>query len=335
MRDVGVYNVKRALPRMSWAPENLYNLWQRTHPDGPKRIEISFNQSSRTLFQQRWVSKRCARAYHGDHIKETIFKRWYLPATIPDPRPRRLVLDDKANLEEFAQRRKKEKEYEAEEEAKGLPPVTSLMFADVERRIDVLIFRSCLAPSVYEARRLVVHGKVKLNGKRHQNANTRLAPGDMVTVDPAHIKFLRKPPPRAGWADITKQLMEKGSPNALTPFSLPPYAAPWLFVPAYLETSFAACSFIYVRHPTARPGYSEIPTPYAADGDVMRFTWEWYAKRRSRIRSKSQMARRPEDRALALLEDEGLVIQGRKQYKRQLERRKREKVLLQNNGIWN
>ena len=47
------------------------------------------------------------------------------------------------------------------------------------------------------------------------------------------------------------------------------------------------------------------------------------------------MARRPEDRALALLEDEGLVIQGRKQYKRQLERRKREKVLLQNNGIWN
>ena len=157
----------------------------------------------------------------------------------------------------------------------------------------------------------------------------------MVTVDPAHIKFLRKPPPRAGWADITKQLMEKGSPKALTPFYLPPYAAPWLFVPAYLETSFAACSFIYVRHPTARPGYSEIPTPYAADGDVMRFTWEWYAKRRSRIRSKSQMARRPEDRALALLEDEGLVIQGRKQYKRQLERRKREKVLLQNNGIWN
>ena len=64
----------------------------------------------------------------------------------------------------------------------------------------------------------------------------------MVTVDPAHIKFLRKPPPRAGWADITKQLMEKGSPKALTPFYLPPYAAPWLFVPAYLETSFAACS---------------------------------------------------------------------------------------------
>ncbi|TRM55979.1 hypothetical protein BD626DRAFT_587542 [Schizophyllum amplum] len=335
MRDVGVYNVKRALPRMSWAPQNLYNLWQRTHKDGPKKGDILFNHATRTLFQQRWESKRCTRAYHGDFINETIFKRWYLPSTIPDPRPRRLVLDDKADLEEFAQRRQREKEYEFVQRRKGLPPVTSLMFTDVERRIDVLVFRACLAPSVYEARRLVVHGKVKLNGKQHSNANTRLAPGDMVTVDPAHIKFLRRPPARAGWIDITKQLMEKGSPTQLTPFWLPPYASPWMFIPAYIEASFATCSFVYVRHPTARPGYSEIPTPYDADGDVMRFTWEWYAKRRSRIRSKTQMARRPEDRALALLKDDSIVVHGRKQYKRELERRAREKVLLQNNGIWN
>ena len=60
------------------------------------------------------------------------------------------------------------------------------------------------------------------------------------------------------------------------PFSVPDFAAPFLFVPAYLEVSFPTCSAIYVRHPTARPGYSEIPSPYEADGEVMRLGWEYY-----------------------------------------------------------
>jgi ribosomal protein S4 len=53
-----------------------------------------------------------------------------------------------------------------EEEQKGMAPVASLMFVEVERRMDVFIFRCCFAHSVYEARRLVVHGHVLLNGKR-------------------------------------------------------------------------------------------------------------------------------------------------------------------------
>jgi ribosomal protein S4 len=40
------------------------------------------------------------------------------------------------------------------------------MTAEVERRIDVAIFRPCFAHSIYEARRLVVHGDVYLNGKQ-------------------------------------------------------------------------------------------------------------------------------------------------------------------------
>ena len=86
------------------------------------------------------------------------------------------------------------------------------------------------------------------------------------------------------------------STGGLTPFNLPPYASPFLFIPAYLEPSFSTCSVIYLRHPTARPGYSEIPTPWDADGEVVRLTWEWYSKRRMRIRSKSQLARMPENR---------------------------------------
>lgn len=92
----------------------------------------------------------------------------------------------------------------------------------------------------------------------------------------------------------------KGQPwtrnQKLTPFVLPPYASPFIFIPAYIEPSFATCSAVYVRHPTARPGYSEIPTPYDADGEVVRFAWEWYAKQRPRTRSRSQLARMPYNR---------------------------------------
>lgn len=59
--------------------------------------------------------------------------------------------------------RRKEIDGEDQEE---LPPVGSLMFSEVERRIDVVIFRACLAHSVYDARRMVIHGHVLLNGKK-------------------------------------------------------------------------------------------------------------------------------------------------------------------------
>ncbi len=107
------------------------------------------------------------RAYHGDYINEKIFKRWYLPETLPDVRPRRKVLgDDSTDLEAFALRKNKEKALEEEVEKKGMAPVGSLMFSEVERRIDVFIFRCCFVHSVYEARRLVIHGDVMLNGKK-------------------------------------------------------------------------------------------------------------------------------------------------------------------------
>ena len=141
----------------------------------------------------------------------------------------------------------------------------------------------------------------------------------MVSVDPKDISFLR---PKASSAETSSKELaaeelkiehpvpaegpELGgssqahsgsvSGNGLTPFNLPAYASPFIFIPAYLEVSFATCSVIYVRHPTARPGYSEIPTPYDADGEVVRLAWEWYSKVRPRNRSKRQLAREPENR---------------------------------------
>ncbi|KZT71181.1 alpha-L RNA-binding motif-containing protein [Daedalea quercina L-15889] len=349
MRDANVYHIARAMPRMSWHPRNLYNLWCRSL--GAKSAALNFKSSRTTLFKQRWLAKALLRAYHGDYIKETIFKRWYLPQTLPDVRRQSVAASAAAvSLNKWAQREDaaaREVKRLEEEREKGLAPVVSLIFAEVERRIDVLIFRSCFAQSVYEARRLVIHGQVMLNGKRHTNANTRLAPGDMFSVNPEAIRFLQRkaapqeedekisekdeaaeeayaeseseseeahsedaaePTTKASesesasapdrdyrTAGLDKWKAGKGDTN-LTPFHLPPYASPFIFIPAYIEASFATCSAIYLRHPTARPGYSEIPTPYDADGELMRMAWEWYSKRRSRIRSKSQWAREPENR---------------------------------------
>lgn len=108
------------------------------------------------------------RAYHGDHINEKIFKKWYLPSTLPEVLPKKSVnSDDTATLAKWARRQDDVDQIEnarREESIGALAPVGSLMFAEVERRIDVFIFRCCFAHSVYEARRLVIHGNVKLNG---------------------------------------------------------------------------------------------------------------------------------------------------------------------------
>jgi hypothetical protein len=130
----------------------------------------------------------------------------------------------------------------------------------------------------------------------------------MVSVDPKVISFLQ---PKTSSADKSSEELaaedlndespvstEQSVPVAKdkTPFHLPAYASPFIFIPAYLEVSFSTCSVIYMRHPTARPGYSEIPTPYDADGEVVRLAWEWYSKVRPRNRSKRQFAREPENR---------------------------------------
>ena len=140
----------------------------------------------------------------------------------------------------------------------------------------------------------------------------------MVSVNPKFISFLQLKAPNAEMSSeeqASEELKNKpsdsieesstledssqaqgASSKGLTPFSLPAYASPFIFVPAYLEVSFPTCSVVYVRPPTARPGYSEVPTPYDADGEVVRLAWEWYSKVRPRNRSNRQLAREPENR---------------------------------------
>ena len=148
----------------SWSPANLYNLYQRSY--GPPTTDTQFTkvrllplaqsvpsrespelrrrfapgQSALTMFQQKWKAKQLVRGYHGDWLPEQKFKKNYLPDGLPP------IVGNKAAGEERV-------------------PLASLMFAEVEKRLDTVVFRCCFADSVYKARAMVIHGKVTLNGQ--------------------------------------------------------------------------------------------------------------------------------------------------------------------------
>lgn len=123
-----------------------------------------------------------------------------------------------------------------------------------------------------------------------------------MSVDPKVIRFLQATPPppeketesKEGEVAAETAAETKSSPPSslanpnLTPFNLPPFAAPFIFIPAYIEVSFPTCSAILVRRPTARYNYSEVPSPYDADGEIMRLSWEWYSRVRPRIRGSGE-----------------------------------------------
>ncbi|BGP55793.1 hypothetical protein JCM8202_005641 [Rhodotorula sphaerocarpa] len=291
-------SILKCLPRMSWSPANLYNLYQRTY--GPPSNETRFTKSSFTLFQQKWKAKQLVRAYHGDILIETKFKRRYLPDELPP-----IVGSQPGDLP---------------------VPLASLMFAEVEKRIDTVVFRACFADSIYKARQMVIHGKVSLNGRTMTDPNRKLRPGDLVTVEPSAVVTLQRLRAAPATESADASLSESGSSESTAPvaespaptesadssafaspspssssspgskrplpFHLPDFAAPFLFIPPYLEPSFQTCSVVYLRDPTARPGVSEVPSPYEADGEVMRLAWEYYlGMGRKGDAKKSQKAR--------------------------------------------
>lgn len=331
--------------------------------------QTTFTKTSLTMYQQRWRSKRLLRGYHGDWIPERRFKRWYLPTHLPDfvqevVRPSTL---DKSRQNQAAQRAADT----------PVPPVTTLMMRDVERRLDVVVFRCCFAHSAYHARMLVLHGKVSVNGQLLKNPGHLLEVGDLITVDPESIPMLNpavarriakerqgnsqgdattaegeaqapeeteskpvaeenvnaaeeaeakptvaneaepaeevesKPEengeikPADAKVESTGEAKEKNEalPPGVYPFNLPPFAAPFLFIPPYLEMSFRTCSAIYLRHPTltthlqrnrnasqkttgaVRVYSADIPSPYPVGGEMFGLAWEHYARNAPRVRS--------------------------------------------------
>ncbi|KAJ3063225.1 mitochondrial 37S ribosomal protein nam9 [Podochytrium sp. JEL0797] len=161
------YAPHTALLRMSWDALNVFNLAHRTAaPD----------TSRRSVFQQKWAAKRELRAYHVPNISETqlLHRHWKNQLPLSHEKDQKI-------------------------------PVQALAFAETERRVDVVLFRSHFASSIFMARSLVTQGHVKVNGVKCLFPARALNAGDLVTVNPEKVVTLR---PRPTLAPESKEPLE-------------------------------------------------------------------------------------------------------------------------------
>lgn len=63
-----------------------------------------------------------------------------------------------------------------------------------------------------------------------------------------------------------------------TPWEPKPFMSPFAFIPRYLEVNQNICAAVYLRHPVARQGMSEIPSPFPPS--VQELAFNWYLRRR-------------------------------------------------------
>ncbi|KAJ9138916.1 Alpha-L RNA-binding motif-containing protein [Pleurostoma richardsiae] len=63
-----------------------------------------------------------------------------------------------------------------------------------------------------------------------------------------------------------------------TPWRPRPYMSPFAFIPRYLEVNQNICAAVYLRHPVARQGSAEVPTPFPAQ--LSQLAFNWYLRRR-------------------------------------------------------
>lgn len=154
------YSLTRQLIRPSWNKYNLFNLSRKTIP----------SIHNKTMFQQKWAAKKETRSYHGEHLNERQLKTLFTPRFVG-------VASD--NPRDFR-----------------TSPLASQAYAMLERRLDTAVFRALFASSTRQAKQIIVHGNVKVNGTQMKNAGYLLQPGDLFEVEPAAV-IMNVSPPRA------------------------------------------------------------------------------------------------------------------------------------------
>lgn len=88
-----------------------------------------------------------------------------------------------------------------------------------------------------------------------------------------------------GDLDVLRKALQELQDNPID--SSKPYATPWrprdymsafACIPRYLEVNQNICAAVYLRHPVARPGQSEVPSPHAEK--IATLAYNWYLRRR-------------------------------------------------------
>ncbi|KAH7384785.1 hypothetical protein BKA64DRAFT_149172 [Cadophora sp. MPI-SDFR-AT-0126] len=102
------------------------------------------------------------------------------------------------------------------------------------------------------------------------NAKPRLTYNEKITKQLEEERQLRM-------AKIKEEVHDPTKPYA-TPWRPRPYMSAFAFIPRYLEVNHKICSAVYLRDPVARPGLTEVPTPFPQEIQQLAFTW--YLRRR-------------------------------------------------------
>ena len=141
--------------RQSWSKYNLYNL-SRIQP---------LQYKTRTFFQQKWTAKSSTRAYHGEQVRENQWTRMFtrrIRSVVP-MNAEYLAIND-GQIESAG--RGSGAETERLRSRPDPTPYMQMTFAPLERRLDTAIFRALFASSARQARQFVIHGAVRVNGKK-------------------------------------------------------------------------------------------------------------------------------------------------------------------------
>jgi ribosomal protein S4 len=120
---------------------------------------------TRSFFQQKWSAKSILRAYHSEQVREGLWERMFsrrFRSVVP-MNPWYLAKND-GSLESAGRGSGLEKGF-IKKRPKAIPYM-QMTFAPLERRLDTAIFRAMFASSARQARQFVVHGAVKVNGKK-------------------------------------------------------------------------------------------------------------------------------------------------------------------------
>ncbi|KAK1759353.1 mitochondrial 37S ribosomal protein nam9 [Echria macrotheca] len=394
------YDLARPRLRLTWNKKNLYNIVNYRLP----------RLTSKTFFQQKWLAKAATRGYHGEHVKESQWERMFSRRirSVVNMEPAYMAQHDGS---EHAEGRGSGKIRSLEENPRSQTPHMQMTFAPLERRLDIAIFRAMFASSARQARQFVIHGAVKVNGKKMIYPGYLLNPGDMFQVDIDKVLYatgkpkrqdLKTPPQEseegeevieeeaveetavegvegeeavaegeasteedietlkkiraavkayykanreqssakqkvalrailkeskaalaaAAKADanvgtvpyyvdkltdlvgklklnsetqeedkqaseeIHRALQEVPETLAKTPNQIKPYLVPWrpreflpafAFIPRYLEVNQKICAAVYLRHPVAREGMAEVPTPFPRI--ISQLAFNWYLRR--------------------------------------------------------
>ncbi|KIW02343.1 uncharacterized protein PV09_06484 [Verruconis gallopava] len=164
----------------SWRGINLYNLAHYRDPF----------LKTKTLYQQKWLAKSHSRTYHGHQVREKQWKLQFnrkIPAVV-EMDIERLAKDDGSRQAAGRGTGKDDPQWMIRRRPRNTPYM-SMTYWPLERRLDTAIFRALFASSIRTARQFVLHGHVKVNGRKIKHPGYLLNPGDMFSVDPEMVMY--------------------------------------------------------------------------------------------------------------------------------------------------